>query len=287
MTDLTPPIEDKIAALPFWQGRPRMQPLRGGISNLSVLASDGSGRYVVRLTRDFPFHNVSRAREVAIARAAHAAGFAPEIVYAAPGVMVSRHIEARTLTAADVVAALPRMAALLRRFHTAMPPPPPDAVFDVFAVSRGYIRALSAEAPDPRLPDWARLNADLEARQLALPPVFGHHDLLPGNWLDDGRRLWLIDFEYAGRGAPLFDLANLSSNAGLDADGSHALLAAYFGAPPTAELLAGHRTMEAASLLREALWSLISALHLKETGFDYRAYAEVNFTRLDAVLAEG
>ena len=49
----------------------------------------------------------------------------------------------------------------------------------------------------------------LEAMQMPLPIVFGHHDLLPGNFLDDGNRLWLIDWEYGAFGTAMFDLANL------------------------------------------------------------------------------
>ena len=75
-------IRDDVAALPLWQGRPSFEPLPGGISNLSFVATDRAGKYVVRLTRDFPFHNVYREREVAVARAAHARGFAPEVVHA-------------------------------------------------------------------------------------------------------------------------------------------------------------------------------------------------------------
>ncbi len=60
-------IRDDVAALPLWQGPPSFEPLPGGISNLSFVATDRAGRYVVRLTRDFPFHNVYREREVAVA----------------------------------------------------------------------------------------------------------------------------------------------------------------------------------------------------------------------------
>ncbi len=87
---------ERIEALPLWQGRPRWQPLKGGLSNESFTVEDDTGKYVVRFGRDFPFHHVYRDRELAAARAAHAAGFAPEILHAEPGVTVSRFIEGRT-----------------------------------------------------------------------------------------------------------------------------------------------------------------------------------------------
>lgn len=281
-----PRTEADIAALPIWHGPVALAPLHGGLSNVSFVATDRSGRYVVRLTRDFPFHGVYRDREVGIARAAHAAGFAPEVVHAAPGLMVSRFLEARALTAEDVRADIERIAALLRRFHAEMPTHTPavDYAFDVFDVIRSYLRQLAGHADPTRLAQWARLNDALAAEHQAAQPVFAHHDLLPGNLLDDGRRLWLIDFEYAGIGSPLFDLANLSSHAGFSTALSDDLLTAYFGRRDAVPHRA-HRAMEAASLLREALWSLVSDIHIREREVDYVGYADRNFARLHEVLA--
>ena len=267
-------IRDDLAALPLWDGRPRFEPLPGGISNLSFVATDRSGKYAVRLTRDFPFHNVYREREVTVARAAHAAGFAPEVVHAEPGLMISRFIEARPLTPADVRANIGRIVDLLLRFHREMSAPIGDYAFDVFAVNRGYSRALADD-------QWTELNERLARMQPNLPPVFAHHDLLAGNILDDGKRLWLIDFEYSGSGSAMFDLANLSSNSGFSAEQSADLLRAYFGHTDFAH---AHRAMEAASLLREALWSLVSARHIHERDVDYVGYAETNFARLRDVV---
>ncbi len=273
-------IRDDVAALTLWQGRPTFEPLPGGISNLSFLAADRAGKYVVRLTRDFPFHNVYREREVAVARAAHAAGFAPEVVHAEPGLMVSRYLDARSLTPANVRGNIERIVELLQRFHRQMSVPIGDYQFDVFEVNRDYARQLAGDA---RSGEWAALNERLAAMQITMPPVFAHHDLLAGNILDDGARLWLIDFEYSGLGSPMFDLANLSSNSKFSAEQSADLLRAYFGPNDFAR---AHRAMEAASLLREALWSLVSALHIHERDVDYRGYAEVNFGRLREAMRD-
>ncbi len=267
-------IRDDVAALPLWDGRPAFEPLPGGISNLSLLATDRSGKYAVRLTRDFPFHNVFRDREVAVARAAHAAGFAPEVVHAEPGLMISRYVEARPLQPEDVRREIGRIVELLLRFHREMAAPIGDYAFDVFDVNRSYMRALADE-------QWTALNERLAGMQVELPPVFGHHDLLAGNILDDGKRLWLIDFEYSGSGSAMFDLANLSSNSEFSAEQSAELLRAYFG---HTDLARAHRAMEAASLLREALWSLVSARHIHERDVDYVGYAETNFARLRQVV---
>ena len=283
-------IEGRIAALPLWSGPVQLAPLSGGISNQSFTATDRSGKYVVRVTRDFPFHHVFRDREVMSARAAHAAGFAPEVVHAEPGLMISRFVEGKVLDVDDVRADIPRIAHFLRRFHETMAPQLSGAAFMfwVFHVNRDYVRQLreTGAASEADLAHWLRINDELEAAQQPLPIVVGHHDLLPANLIDDGSRLWLIDYEYAGLGTAMFDLANLSSNSGFSEAQSDTLLSAYFGLPPSIDLRRSHAAMEAASLLREALWSLVSIPHLDRPGVDYAAYAEVNFARLELVLAD-
>jgi thiamine kinase-like enzyme len=280
-------IEGRIAALPIWSGPVALAPLAGGISNQSFTATDSGGKYVVRITRDFPFHHVFRDREVMSARAAHAAGFAPEVVHAEPGMMVSRFIDGEVLTAEKVRADIPRIADLVLRFHRDMPAnlSGPGFIFWVFHVNRDYARQLreAGHASGP-LDNWLAVNRELEAAQVDLPIAVGHHDLLAANLIDDGNRLWLIDYEYCGFGTGMFDLANLSSNNNFSTDNSAQLLDAYFGRTPSEAVLRSHAAMEAASLLREALWSLVSVPHLDRPGVDYAAYAHENFQKLEASL---
>jgi thiamine kinase-like enzyme len=97
--------------------------------------------------------------------------------------------------------------------------------------------------------------------------------LLPGNFLDDGRRLWLIDWEYAGFGTPMFDLANLADNGEYDETLETRLLGLYFEGAPDAALRFAFDAMKLASALREMLWAMVSELHLAAPGADYAAYA--------------
>ena len=281
-------LEQRIAGLPLWTGKPRIEPLLGGLSNISFTVTDASGKYVVRAGQDFAFHHVFRDREVMTARAAHAAGFAPEIVYDEPGLMVSRFIEGKVLTADDVRRDIERVALLIRHFHDELPErvTGPAFIFWVFQVIRDYADMLKASRNPlaARLPDLLVINEQLEAVQAALRVKFGHNDLLPANLIDDGTRLWLIDFEYAGFNTAMFDLAGLASNAGFSESESRALLAAYFGVPPSVGMVQSHAAMQCASLLREALWALVSELHLSAPGVDYNAYAIENFRRFDTAL---
>ena len=281
-------VEDRIRALPCWAGRIEIAPLKGGISNESYLVSDAVGRHVVRFGRDYPFHHVFRERELMTARAAHAAGFGPEVRYAEPGVMVSAFLGAKTFSAEDVAAGRRRVADLLRRFHGEMPQEVSGAAFLFwpFHVVRDYARTLreGGSRMKPHLPGYLALAAELEAAQAPLPIVFAHNDLLPANILDDGDRLWLIDFEYAGFSTAMFDLAGATSNAGLSPDEAEDFLDAYFAGAPDPATLRSHAAMQCASLLREAMWSMVSELHLQAPGADYVGYTAENLDRLDRAL---
>ncbi len=284
------PIAAAIAALPCWQGPVGIAPLAGGITNRNYLVRAGGGKFVVRFGADNPTHGIWRAHEQAAARAGFAAGLSPEVIHAAPGVMVSRFIEGRTLTEADFAdpATLRAALALLRRCHVTMAAhlPLPAVLFWVFHVNATYLRRLAA-APcriAARLPALATLNAALERRTGPVTLAFCHNDLLAANWLDDGARLWLIDWDYAGFNTPLFDLANFAANLDLPPAAALALLATYDGADPDPARIATFQSLIAASLLRELLWSAASEAD-PPTDFDYPAYTETYATRLNLACA--
>jgi thiamine kinase-like enzyme len=281
-------IEDRIAALPCWNGQIEISPLKGGLSNESYLVRDSEGGHVVRFGKDYPFHHVSRERELMTARAAFEAGFAPRIEYAEPGIMVSAFLTATTLTATDVADQRRRVAQLLGRFHREMAThvSGPGFMFWPFHVIRDYARTLRSGGSRMiwELPTYLALAAELEAAQTPLPIVFAHNDLLPSNILDDGHRLWLIDFEYGGFSTAMFDLAGATSNAGLTPDQSEDFLVAYFGAEPSPQIRRSLAAMQCASLLREAMWSMVSELYLDAPGADYVGYTQENLTRLQEAL---
>jgi thiamine kinase-like enzyme len=280
--------EERISALPIWRGAITIAPLKGGLSNESWLVSDDAGRHVVRFGKDYPFHHVSREREIMTARAAHHAGFAPEVHYSEPGVMVTAFLGAKTFGADDVRENLGRIAELIRTFHEEMPKHVSGAgfMFWPFHVIRDYARTLEAGGSRMKdaLPGYLALAEELERAQMALPVIFGHNDLLPANVHDDGKRLWLIDFEYAGFSTAMFDLAGAASNAGMSTEESDEFLGRYFGSAPSSEIRRSHAAMQCASLLRETMWALVSELHLDAPGIDYVAYAAENLARLDAAL---
>src|SRR3546814_16100206 len=105
--------------------------------------------------------------------------------------------------------------------------------------------------------------AELEARVGQIEVVFGHNDLLAANLSDDGDRLWLIDWDYAGLNSPLFDLGNLCSNNEVAPADETWLLETYFGGPLTPAQRRSYEAMKCASLLRETMWSMVSEIDRK------------------------
>jgi thiamine kinase-like enzyme len=286
---LSDTAERRIRALPCWHGPITLEPLKGGLSNVSFRVVENGGRKAVaRVGEDFPFHHVSRQREAATSRAAHAAGLSPGVIYDEPGLLVLEFIDGRTYGEADVRANVEACTALLKRCHRELARHVlgPAQIFWVFHVLRDYAAALTSAGHRnrPLIAGWMRAAERLEAAQVPLPIVFGHHDLLPTNFLDDGRRLWLIDWEYGAFGTAMFDLANIAANASFGRAEEEAMLAAYFDGEPGAALRRSFEAMKAASALREAMWAMVSELYLDSPGVDYVAHGDEFIGRFDRLI---
>jgi thiamine kinase-like enzyme len=284
------PVE-QITKLPIWSGAVRVEPLAGGITNANFVATDDAGRYVVRLGDDIPVHHIVRSHEVAVSRAAHAAGVAPKVIYAADGILVLEFIESRTLSEQDVRVdnTLVDIVALVKRCHSQVAEHLRGAalVFWVFHVIRDYARTLR-DAHSGHVKTLDILLAAAQRLEQAAGPyeiVFAHNDLLAANFLDDGRRLWLVDWEYAGFNTPLFDLGGLATNNGLSESQEKHMLGQYFEKPPDDHLWLRYQAMKCASLLRETMWSMVSE-HYSTIDFDYAAYTAENLRRFDQAYSE-
>lgn len=283
-------LEARIGALPCWRTKVTIEPLRGGLSNVAFVVDDGAARYVVRCGQDIPVHHVFRDRECAATIAAHAAGLSPELVHAEPGIMVIRYVAGRTLDEIDLAANIPRIVPLLKTCHgvVARRVEGPANLFWVFHVIRGYLRILQRASARPHadLARWGTLADTLEGAQMPLPIVFGHHDLLPGNFIDDGERLWLIDWEYGGFGTAMFDLANLAANGRFAPADDRRLLEAYFEKPVRDDVQRSFDAMKVASALREATWAMVSQIHASVPGVDYHSHAADFLARTELALAQ-
>jgi thiamine kinase-like enzyme len=251
--------------------------LPGGLSNTNYLVSADGEMFVVRHgCNNAESLGIDRRHEEAAARLAHDAGFAPEVVsFIQPGGhAVIRYLPDATpptieeFTAPEMVV---RVALRMRDVHAL------ESIggeFDPFAVIERW-RAILDERRSP-LPDRLDALLDLvaiaeaERRPLARDElVLCHNDPYHLNFLDDGD-LWLIDWEYAGMGDPLYDLAGVGLN--LDREGRDLLLRSYYG-EVTAELRHRLDLMIPVFLCWNTMWCLVQV----EDGavdHDYFAMAE-------------
>lgn len=282
--------EDIVRALPHWQNLRSIVPLAGGVSNAAFVVEDDCGRHVARVGQDYPFHQVSRQREAEAHRAAHACGLSPALKYAADGVMVVAYLNAKTFAEPDVCRDWHGCLELVKRCHRDVGRHirGQGAIFWVFQILRDYAETLrrADHAQSARLAQWMAVVDAMEAAQVPMPIVFGHHDLLPTNFMDDGERLWLIDWEYGAFGTALFDLANLAAANSFDAALERDMLTTYFDGTPDGGIVRAYHAMKVMAALREAMWGMVSELHLAAPGVDYVAYAAEYISRFDAIHAE-
>lgn len=281
---------ERVRGLPIWREAVDPKPLSGGITNINFTVAHAGERFFVRVGDDIPVHQVMRFNERAASEAAYRAGVSPELIHAEHGVLVFRFIDGKTFGPEDVRDPhnLERIVPLIRQVHTQMPRAlrGPALIFWVFHVVRDYAHTLreTGSRHTPRLHGLIATAGELERDVGPIEVVYGHNDLLPANFIDDGSRIWLIDWDYAGFNSPLFDLANLASNNELTPDQEEWVLATYFGRTPDAALKRQYSAMKCASLLRETLWSMVSEIHSK-LAFDYAAYTSDYLGRFERALA--
>lgn len=194
------------------------------------------------------------------------------------------------MTADTARAALARLAMAIRRVHELPAERAPDlGTFSPFETVRAYL-AIAADR-GVLLPDGIDralgILGALEARLWPPPvPALCHNDLLPANFVDQGDRVRILDWEYAAMGDPYFDLGNLAANLELSEAACEELAAAYFGAPPASAALARLRLMRLVSDMREAAWGLVQA-GLSTLEFDFATYARNHLARFAAYAAPG
>jgi thiamine kinase-like enzyme len=260
----------------LWPGRAaEIEVLGGGITNRNFKVVVGGEAFVLRVGgRDTALLGIDRGHEHEASVVAARLGIAPEVVRFEDGCLVTRFVEGEIGRASPA-----EVGRLLRRLHGG---PSIPGRFDAFRVVEVYARTAAARGiPIPHEYDRAReLAAQIETLRSAAPLVPCHNDLLAANFIHDGERVWLVDWEYAGMGDPFFDLANFAVNNGLDEDGEAALLAAY-GAEDTQALT----LMRFMSDFREAMWGVVQQA-LSELDFDFGGYAAMHFERVARTAAE-
>ena len=276
---------NKIRELDCWQGELRIVELSGGITNKNYFVEDDVNHYVARLCEDRRHLGIHRDNERICQQAAQRAGVAPAVLHFESDLLVTQFIKSRTLTVTDLsdLTTLTKIASSLRQLHTAQEQHVGEMLyFCPFQTVRTY--AKTASRLNARLPaemDMYLEDAKTLSREITpFSPAMCHNDLLAANLLDDGKRLWIVDWEYAGVGNPLFDIASISANGSLSNEAEAHLLREY--APDfNTQMLHDVKVLKVISLLREGLWALIQSV-ASDIEFDYDRYAQDNLTAYSA-----
>jgi len=206
--------------------------IKHGLTNESWLIRTARDALVVRISAaDEQALQIDRRSEASILAAVSAAGIGPEVVLCDPDrrLLVTRYIPGETWRSGQVREPenLRRLAALVHALH-GLAVPAGARRLDLAASVQAYWRTLDARGERGDDTAALRRRAQEVLAELARGAVacLCHNDLNPLNILDDGR-LWLIDWEYAGVGEPLFDLASICAEHRLGPREREALRMAY------------------------------------------------------------
>ena len=272
-----------------WPGREAaVEVLGGGITNHNFKVTLDGESYVLRVGgKDTDLLGIDRSVEYGASRVAAELGIGPEMAaFVEPeGYLVTRFIEGKPIPPEEMrkPETISKAADTLRRIHDG---PRIPGRFDSFRVVETYCGTAAAHGV--RIPDAygrAKEIADeIERARGPQPLVTCHNDLLNANFIDDGERLRIVDWEYAGMGDRFFDLANFSINHEFGDRENDALLAAYFGETEASQL-ASLTLMRFMSDFREAMWGVVQQ-GISELDFDFVAYADEHFERLERTAAQ-
>jgi len=283
-------LDALLETLECLRGQPRqVARLEGGLTNTNYRVTTPVRDVVVRVSsKDDSLLAIDRDAEEANSRAAAVSGAAPQVVEYVPehSLLVVAYVPGRTFTSADIrtAANLPRLAAVCRQLHAG---PRFVTDFDMFEVQHRYLATVlehGFKLPDGYL-DWEpvieRIRGVLTAEQVRTVPC--NNDLLAANVIDDGSRLWLIDYEYAGNNDPCFELGNLASESSLSVSDLTTLVTTYFGREVPAKV-ARTRLLGAMAQYGWMLWASISAA-TSPVDFDFWTWGMAKYDRAVETLA--
>lgn len=275
---------EKIKSLNIWKNDLTINPLEGGITNLNFLVNHGDQKLVVRLGQDIPEHLVFRSNEINVSKAAYEIGVSPKLIHSELGVLVLEYIESETLDPKSIQKNLERIMPVIKKIHNEIPNflSGQPAIFWVFHVIKYYANflRLNHSSHQDKIDDLLHKASKLEKLSSPREIVFGHNDFLAANFLDDGSKIWVVDWEYGGFNDPLFDIGGLASNNDFNKDLEKEALEMYHEKSLTNDILFKYNSMKTASLLRETMWSMVSEITSK-LEFNYGEYTQENLNKFN------
>ena len=289
-------IEEVAQKIPEWQGKKiSIAPLSGGLTNSNFKVEVDDVPYFVRVPgASTDLLAIDRSNEYHNTKAASEAGVAPRVFYHLPeyNVMVMEFLIGKTMSkdSLNEPGQPARMAQAVKRLHAG---PRFLLDFNMFRLTEYYLslcRDRSIPTPDGylgRVPTINRIEQAMNIKPLATVPC--NNDLLAENYIDDGKQLWLIDYEYSGNNDPTFELGNTCQEMQFNDTQIEEVCAAYFGEVKP-NMIARMKLNMIISDVGWGLWAAIQA-KISTIEFDFWGWAIERWGRavekMDSVEFEG
>ena len=265
-------IEEAVAKIDEWRGKNiSIQPLSGGLTNSNYKVEVDGTPYFVRVPGESTeLLAIDRNNEYHNTKAAAEAGVAPQVLYYLPEycVMILEFLNGKTMSKDSLNGAgMPtRMARAIKQLHSA---PRFLTDFNMFRLTEYYLnlcKERDIRIPDgylDRLPTVKQIETAMSVNPLDTVPC--NNDLLAENYLDDGKQLWLIDYEYSGNNDPTFELGNTCQEMQFNDDQISEVCSAYFGTA-SSDMIA---RMKLNMIMSDVGWGLWAAIQAKISRIDF------------------
>ena len=269
---MTVKIEQVVARISAWQGRQiEIQPLSGGLTNTNYRVNvDGIAHFVRIPGAKTELLAIDRRNEYHNTKAAAETGVGPKVLYHIPeyDVMVLEFINGQTMSNQRLQEpTMPtRIARSIKLLHSG---PRFLTDFNMFRLTEFYLKICDEHEvtiPDrypERMPAIKQIEKALGVRPLPVLPC--NNDLLAENYIDDGKQLWLIDYEYSGNNDPTFELGNTCQEMQFNDEQIGEVCAAYFG-EATPNMVA---RMKLNMIMSDVGWGLWAAIQAKISTIDF------------------
>ena len=273
-------VQKVIYNVPIFKKIKRINKIDGGITNQNFMVTDHENKhYFVRICKDIPEHLIRRENEINSSTAAAKIGVSPKIIYTNNKLIIFEFIKGKTLNEKEVKENLIEIIKLLKKVHTNIPKKIEGLpqIFWVFHVIRHYKNFLEKNNSKYKkiINELIDKSEKIEKYSSPFDIVYGHNDLLAANFIKKNRKIYLVDWEYAGYNTPLFDLGGLSSNNNFNKKEDIIMLENYFDKKISNSLLSKYYCLKTASLLRETMWSMVAEL-ISTIDFNYKDYTIQN-----------
>ena len=283
----TDQLKTKLQTLDIFEGNIDLKYFEGFMSNNSYLArDDGNNKYVVKIGGNREHYGVVMLHEVEASKAGYRAGISPKVIYTDDSILIFQYIDSNELTIEGIreKETLKRIVALIKIVQKEVVNylESPNLSIGLFQTIKNKITILK-ERNSPYTDKFKYFVKDCEIFERKYESheiVFAHNDFYFKNILDDGKKLWLIDWEFSGFNHCLLDLANLSRQNELSEEDDDFILEEYLGNTVTDLSKYKFQELKLASLLKGVLWGMISQIFSKKV-FDYVSYTNKMLKRYE------